>query len=156
MKPTSSALRTSLIRARGMEWGLTGTCTPFSHSGFQLSVMIMYSLGRSWYESGSFMALIRSLRNTFGGRKMEEYMTYNINSYMYVNEFVSSKYKKGLNAKTDTHFHQFEIFAIKAAEKQRKYVICLIYVVHVIDRFTNIHILCITFQTKIVLDNLTA
>lgn len=51
----------------GNESGLTGTCTPRSHSCFHWSVIIQYSSAASGSESGSFMALIKSLRNNSAG-----------------------------------------------------------------------------------------
>lgn len=54
-----------LTTGSGMASRLAGTCTPFSHSCLQGSESTQKSSGPSWAESGSFMAVMKSVRNTF-------------------------------------------------------------------------------------------
>ena len=51
----------------GNESGLTGTCTPLSHSCFHWSMITQYSSEANGSESGNFIALIKSLRNSSAG-----------------------------------------------------------------------------------------
>ena len=61
---------TQLTRGWGSVSGLTGTWTPRSHSCFHVSAISRYSSGDRYSESGSFIALIRSVRISWrrGGR----------------------------------------------------------------------------------------